>query len=132
MQQAYVFPTENKLILFLFSKMPNNDEDTSDVKASLAPQVTIVYNFSTKSLKLQASLWTVKAGSVYIYCCRCCFRSGLICSISGRATLGALCIFQKLFLPIPASQVPSESYQPPLWVFINGWSLMTRPSCSKW
>jgi hypothetical protein len=25
----------------------------------LAPQVTIVYNFSTKSLKLQASLWTV-------------------------------------------------------------------------
>jgi hypothetical protein len=56
MQQAYVFPTENKLILFLFSKMPNNDEDTSDVKASLAPQVTIVYNFSTKSLKLQASL----------------------------------------------------------------------------
>jgi len=59
MQQAYVFPTENKFILFLFSKMPNNDEDTSDVKASLAPQVTIVYNFSTKSLKLQASLWTV-------------------------------------------------------------------------
>jgi hypothetical protein len=33
----------------------------------LAPQVTIVYNFSTKSLKLQASLWTVKAGSIYIY-----------------------------------------------------------------
>jgi len=69
---------------------------------------------------------------IYIYCCRCCFRSGLICSISGRATLGALCIFQKLFLPIPASQVPSEFYQLPLRVFINGWSLMTRPSCSKW